>query len=138
MKKFICFAVASLTSVLMFVATGLFIKLNKGLMEPLVPARFFIIVLHSLCALKFALLVIMLMPGKPVLKQISIGFILADVALMLLSNNTVTITASIPVSLVVVQVLLLLFYMALQGRLWLYKSNTANNTIANELIASPI
>ncbi|MFC0512765.1 hypothetical protein ACFFGT_01100 [Mucilaginibacter angelicae] len=137
MKKFICFAVASLTSVLMFVATGLFIKLNKGLMEPLVPARFFIVVLHSICALKFALLVIMLMPGKPLLKQMSIGFILADVTLMLLGNST-NITVSIPVSLVVVQVLLLLFYMAFQGRLWLYKSNTPNNTIENELTASPI
>ncbi|MDB5149646.1 MAG: hypothetical protein JWQ57_3666 [Mucilaginibacter sp.] len=137
MKKFICFAVAFLTSVLMFVATGLFIKLNKGLMEPLVPARFFIIVLHSLCALKFALLVVMLMPGKPLLKQASLGFISADIGLLLL-GNIASITLSIPVSLVVIQALLLLFYMALQGRLWLYKSNTANNTIENEMIASPI
>lgn len=137
MKKFICFAVAFFTSVLMFTATGLFIKLNTSLMEPLVPAKFFVIVLYVMCALKFALLVIILMPGKPLLKLTALGFISADIAFLLL-GNIINSTLSIPVSLVVVQALLLLFYMALQGRLWLYKGNSTNNTIENELIASPI
>lgn len=137
MKKFICFAVAFFTSVLMFTATGLFIKLNTSLMEPLVPAKFFVIVLYIMCALKFALLVIILMPGKPLLKLTGLGFISADIAL-LIAGNIINLKISIPVSLVTVQALLLLFYMALQGRLWLYKGNTANNTIENELIASPI
>jgi hypothetical protein len=137
MKKFICFAVAFLTSVLMFIATGLFIKLNTGLMEPLIPAGLFIIVLHIICAAKFVLLIIMLMPQKPLLKQICIGFILADIGL-LLTGNVIHIILSVPVSLVAMQVLILFFYMALQGRLWLYKANTVTTTIENELIASPI
>lgn len=128
MKKFICFAVAFLVSVFMFIVTGLFIKLSTGMIGGLAPARFFIIVLYAICALKFALLVIMLIPGKAVLKQMSSGFILADLAL-LLSSNSSSLTAGIPISLIIVQVLLLLFYMALQGRLWLYKSNTANITL---------
>lgn len=135
MKKFVCLAVAFFTSVLMFIATGLFIKLNTSLMEPLVPARFFIIVLYSICSLKFALLVIILMPDKPLLRQISIGFISADMFL-LLSGNVTDLATSVPVSLITIQALLLLFYMALQGRLWLYKANT--NTIENELMTSPI
>ncbi|WPU97303.1 hypothetical protein SNE26_14865 [Mucilaginibacter sp. cycad4] len=135
MKKFICLAVAFFTSVLMFIAAGLFIKLNTSLMEPLVPARFFVIVLYGICSLKFALLVIMLMPGKPVLKQIGIGFIAADMTLPLL-GSIANLAISLPVSLIVIQVLLLLFYMALQGRLWLYKINT--NTIENELMVSPV
>lgn len=138
MKKFICFVVTFLVSVLMFMVTGLFIKLSTSMMEPLVPAKLFLVALYAICALKFALLIIMLVPGKPVLKQMSAGFILADVALLLF-NNSANITTGIPVSLVLAQALLLLFYMALQGRLWLYKSNTINNnTIKNELIASPI
>ncbi|UOE51258.1 hypothetical protein MTO98_09225 [Mucilaginibacter sp. SMC90] len=137
MKKFNCFAVAFLISVLMFVVTGLFVKLSTGMMEPLIPAKHFIIVLYVICALKFALLIIMLMPGKTVLKQMSTGFILADVILLLFYDNT-SAAGSVSVSIVVAQVLLLLFYMTLQGRLWLYKSDTANNTIENELIASPI
>lgn len=135
MKKFVCLAVAFFTSVLMFIATGLFIKLNTCLMEQLVPARFFIIVLYSICSLKFALLVIMLMPDKPVLKQISLGFISADMFL-LLSGSVTDLAISVPVPLIAIQALLLLFYMALQGRLWLYKANA--NTIENELMASPI
>jgi len=122
---------------LMFVVTGLFIKLSTGMMEPLVPAKLFIVALYAICALKFALLIVMLVPGKPVLKQMSTGFILADVALLLFNNNA-NVTTGIPVSLVAAQALLLLFYMGLQGRLWIYKSNTINNTIKNELIASPI
>jgi len=137
MKKFICFAVAFFTSVLMFATTGLFIKLNTSLMEPLVPAKFFVIVLYVMCALKFALLVIILMPDKPLLKLTGLGFISADIAFLILSN-ILSLTLSIPVSLVVVQALLLLFYMALQGPFWLYKGNAANNTIENELIASPV
>lgn len=137
MKKFICFAVAFFTSVLMFTATGLFIKLNTSLMEPFVPAKFFVIVLYIMCALKFALLVIILMPDKPLLKLKGLGFISADMAL-LIAGNIINLKLSIPVSLVTVQALLLLFYMVLQGRLWLYKGNTVNNTIENELIASPI
>lgn len=135
MKKFVCLAVAFFTSVLMFIATGLFVKLNTSLMEPLVPVRFFIIVLYSICSLKFALLVIILMPDKPLLRQISIGFISADMFL-LLSGNVTDLATSVPVSLITIQALLLLFYMALQGRLWLYKANT--NTIENELMTSPI
>lgn len=135
MKKFVCLAVAFFTSVLMLIATGLFIKLNTCLMEPLVPARFFIIVLYSICSLKFALLVIMLMPDKPLLKQISIGFISADMFL-LLPGNVTGLAISVSVPLIAIQALLLLFYMALQGRLWLYKIET--NTIENEMIASPI
>ncbi|RAV52690.1 hypothetical protein DIU36_24285 [Mucilaginibacter rubeus] len=119
----------------MFIAAGLFIKLSTSLMEPLVPARFFIIVLYSICSLKFALLVIMLMPDKPVLKQMSIGFISADMFLVLPGSVT-CIAISVPVPLIAIQALLLLFYMALQGRLWLYKVN--ENTIENELMASPI
>jgi hypothetical protein len=134
MKKFNCFAVAFITSILMFITTGLFIKLNTSLM---VPTRPVIITLYVICSIKFVLLVIMLMPGKPVLKQMSLGFIAADMALLLIGSNT-NLAVSIPVSLVVVQALLLLFYMALQGRLWLYKANTINNTIENELIASPV
>ncbi|QEM09002.1 hypothetical protein [Mucilaginibacter rubeus] len=137
MKKFICFVVTFLVSVLMFMVTGLFIKLSTGIMEPLVPAELFIVALYAICALKFALLIIMLVPDKPVLKQMSIGFILADVALLLFNNNS-NVTTGIPVSLVLAQASLLLFYMTLQGRLWLYKSNTISNTIENELIASPI
>jgi hypothetical protein len=125
MKKFNCFAVAFITSILMFITTGLFIKLNTSLM---VPTRPVIITLYVICSIKFVLLVIMLMPGKPVLKQMSLGFIAADMALLLIGSNT-NLAVSIPVSLVVVQALLLLFYMALQGRLWLYKANTINNTI---------
>jgi hypothetical protein len=121
----------------MFMVTGLFIKLSTSMMEPLVPAKLFLVALYAICALKFALLIIMLVPGKPVLKQMSAGFILADVALLLF-NNSANVTTGIPVSLVLAQASLLLFYMALQGRLWLYKSNTINNTIQNELIASPI
>lgn len=135
MKKFVCLAVAFFTSVLMFIAAGLFIKLSTGLMEPLVPARFFIIVLYSICSLKFALLVIMLMPDKPMLKQISIGFISADMFLQLLGSVT-GLAISVPVPLIAIQALLLLFYMTLQGRLWLYKSKA--NTIENELMTSPI
>jgi len=137
MKKFNCFAVAFLTSILMFITTGLFIKLSTSLMVPLVPTRIFIIALYIICYIKFALLVVMLMPGKPVLKQMSLGFISADIALLLIGSNT-NLAMSIPVSLVAVQALLLLLYMALQGRLWLYKANAVNNTIENELIASPI
>jgi hypothetical protein len=137
MKKFNCFAVAFLTSILMFITTGVFIKLSTSLMVPLVPTRIFIIALYVICSIKFVLLVVMLMPGKPVLKQMSLGFIAADMALLLIGSNT-NLTMSIPISLVVVQALLLLFYMALQGRLWLYKANTVNNTIENELIALPV
>ncbi|WP_114938726.1 hypothetical protein [Mucilaginibacter endophyticus] len=137
MKKFICFVVTFLVSVLMFMVTGLFIKLSTGIMEPLVPTELFIVALYAICALKFALLIIMLVPDKPVLKQMSIGFILADVALLLFNNNA-NVTTGIPVSLVVAQASLLLFYMTLQGRLWLYKSSTIYNTVENELIASPI
>ncbi|HEX8023279.1 hypothetical protein [Mucilaginibacter sp.] len=137
MKKFKCFAVAFLTSILMFITTGLFIKLSTSLMVPLVPTRIFIIVLYVICYIKFALLVIMLTPGRPVLKQMSLGFISADMALLLIGSST-DFAMSIPVSLVAVQALLLLLYMALQGRLWLYKANAVNNTIENELIASPI
>jgi ABC-type methionine transport system permease subunit len=137
MKKFICFAITFLTSVLMFVATGLFIKLSTGMMEPLMPARLFIVVLNVICALKFALLIIMLVPGKPVLKQMSIGFISADVALLLLGSIS-NIGLSVPVSLIVAQALILLFYIATQGRIWIYKSGTANNAIENELVTSPI
>lgn len=136
MKKFICFVVTFIVSVLMFMVTGLFIKLSTGMMEPLVPAKLFIVALYAICALKFALLIIMLVPGKPLLKQMSTGFILADVVLLLF-NNSAKVTTGIPVSLVLAQASLLLFYMALQGRLWLYKSNTINN-IENELIASTI
>ncbi|QEM05091.1 hypothetical protein DIU31_016800 [Mucilaginibacter rubeus] len=135
MKKFVCLAVAFFTSVLMFIAAGLFIKLSTSLMEPLVPARFFIIVLYSICSLKFALLVIMLMPDKPVLKQISIGFISADMFLVL-PGSVNGLAISVPLPLIAIQALILLFYMALQGRLWLYKVNA--NTIENELMASPI
>lgn len=134
MKKFNCFAIAFLTSILMFITTDLFIKLSTSLM---VPTRIFIIALYVICFIKFALLVVMLMPGKPVLKQMSLGFIAADMVLLLTGSST-GLTMSIPISLVVVQALLLLFYMALQGRLWLYKANTVNNTIENELIASPV
>jgi hypothetical protein len=137
MKKFKCFAVAFLTSILMFITTGLFVKLSTSLMVPLVPTQIFIIALYVICYVKFALLVIMLMPGKPVLKQMSLGFISADMALLLIGNST-NLAMSIPVSLVLVQALLLLLYMALQGRIWLYKANAVNNTIENELIASPI
>jgi hypothetical protein len=137
MKKFNCFAVAFLTSILMFITTGVFIKLSTSLMVPLVPTRIFIIALYVICFIKFALLVVMLMPGKPVLKQMSLGFISADMALLLTGSST-DLAMSIPISLVVVQALLLLFYMALQGRLWLYKANTVNNTIENELIALPV
>ncbi|XHR92639.1 hypothetical protein ACFJIV_20115 [Mucilaginibacter sp. UC70_90] len=135
MKKFVCLAVAFFTSVLMFIATGLFIKLNTSLMERLVPARFFIIVLYSICSLKFTLLVIMLMPDKPLLRQTSIGFISADMFLLLLGSVT-DLTISVFVLLITIQAVLLLFYMALQGHLWLYRANT--NTIENELMASPI
>ncbi|WP_121811105.1 hypothetical protein [Mucilaginibacter kameinonensis] len=137
MKKFICFVVTFLVSVLMFMVTGLFIKLSTGMMEPLLPTKLFTVALYAICALKFALLIIMLVPDKPVLKQMSIGFILADVALLMFNNNA-NVTTGIPVSLVLAQASLLLFYMTLQGRLWLYKSNTISNTIENELIASPI
>jgi hypothetical protein len=137
MKKFNCFAVAFLTSILMFITTGVFIKLSTSLMVPLVPTRIFIIALYVICFIKFALLVVMLMPGKPVLKQMSLGFISADMALLLTGSST-DLAMSIPISLVVAQALLLLFYMALQGRLWLYKANTVNNTIENELIALPV
>jgi hypothetical protein len=137
MKKFNCFAVAFLTSILMFITTGAFIKLSTSLMVPLVPTRIFIIALYVICFIKFALLVVMLMPGKPVLKQMSLGFISADMALLLTGSST-DLAMSMPISLVVVQALLLLFYMALQGRLWLYKANTVNNTIENELIALPV
>lgn len=137
MKKFNCFAVAFLTSILVFITTGSFIKLSTGLMVPLVPTRLFLTALYVICYIKFALLVIVLMPGRPVLKQMSLGFISADMALLLIGSNT-KLAMSIPVSLVVVQALLLLFYMALQGRLWLYKANTVNHTIENELIASPV
>jgi hypothetical protein len=137
MKKFKCFAVAFLTSTLMFITTGLFVKLSTSLMVPLVPTPVFIIALYVICYIKFALLVVMLMPGKPLLKQVSLGFISADIALLLMGSNT-NLAMSIPVSLVAVQALMLLIYMALQGRLWLYKANAVNNTIENELIASPI
>lgn len=133
MKKFNCFAVAFFTSILMFITIGLFIELSTNLMTPLVPTRLFIIVLYGICYTKFALLVIMLMPGKPVLKQMSLGFITADMTILLMGSY-INLAMSITVSLVVVQALLLFFYMALQGRLWLYKANPINNT----MITSPV
>jgi hypothetical protein len=117
----------------MFITIGLFIELSTNLMTPLVPTRLFIIVLYGICYTKFALLVIMLMPGKPVLKQMSLGFITADMTILLMGSY-INLAMSITVSLVVVQALLLFFYMALQGRLWLYKANPINNT----MITSPV
>ncbi|AYL94503.1 hypothetical protein [Mucilaginibacter celer] len=138
MKKLISFPVAFLVSVLMFIITGLFITLNTGLMQPLLPARFFMVALEAVCALKFALLIIMLMPNKPALIQVAWGFLLADVLAILLC---VTLSGSLtmPVSIFIVQAMFIIYHMARQGRLWIYKSDNATSIgIENELITPGI
>ena len=135
MKNLICFLKAFLVSVLMFVSAGFFIRLNTGLMQPLIPAKFFMIALQSVCALKFALIVIMLMPNKPALKQLGWGFVLADGVIMF-SGMVINDGLTLPVALFVVQAMLMVYYMAGQGRLWIYKS-TATST-NRKLVTSAI
>lgn len=139
MKKLIPLFVAFFASVLMWVSAVFFIRLNNGLMQSAIPTRLFIIVLQAVCALKFALIVVMLMPGKPVLKQVGLGFVLADVVIMfsgMLPNGG--LTTQVP--LFIVQTGLMVYYMAMQGYLWIYKSTTAQAVASknSELVTSGI
>ncbi|PWK78391.1 hypothetical protein LX99_02235 [Mucilaginibacter oryzae] len=121
MKKPVCFSIAFLASVLMFLSAAIFIRLNTGLMQPFMPAGFFMIAVQAVCALKFALLVIILMPNKPALTQVASGFVSADMLIMYLClrfNGSLTL----PVAPFTVQVLFIVYYMTVQGRLWIYKT----------------
>jgi hypothetical protein len=139
MKKFISFLVAFFVSVLMFAATAFFIRLNTGLMQPAASVGFFMVALQVVCTLKFALIIIMLMPCKPVLKQVGLGFVLAN-AVIMFSGMLPNVGLTMHVPFFIVQAVLMVYYMAGQGYLWIYKS-AANSQITsknNELVTSGI
>ncbi|MEO3406329.1 hypothetical protein AAFN85_20610 [Mucilaginibacter sp. CAU 1740] len=139
MKKFIPLFVAFFASVTMLVAAAFFIRLNTGLIQPANPTGFFMIALQVVCALKFTLIIIMLMPHKPVLKQVGLGFVLSD-AVIIFSGMASGYLLTIQLPLFIVQTVLMVYYMAGQGYLWIYKSAaTAENTNKNnELVTSGI
>jgi len=114
MKKINNFSMTILTSVIMLVSIGLSQKFKFELFGVSDQTTIAFITLQILLLIKYVAAIIILTPAKVNINQLALGFLVADLFVVVLSIPQASFLI-LPIPIIIIQVLLLLTYKCING-----------------------